>query len=235
MPNGMLPPDVQIQPGATSPEQPGAMPPEQPGAMPPEQAKSPQRDYRQNPLGPQDAQSLEMFNISATKLIHSSETRDKVLKRIGISQKGPIDDIAELSIVIVDRIDQQIIKDTGQPVDNAVKIQGANSVVGQIIEIAEASGKVPKFNEDEKAVAYTYAVQKYTDRMIQRGEITKEELTQYTQEAEQLGQQLQGGGETAPMADTASAPVTEQPAESPTQPTQTMSQKLAQGGILDGI
>jgi len=198
-----------------------------------------QRDYNQNPLGPQDKDEYEKFVISAQKLIHSPQTRDTILKRIGVSQEGPIADIADTVVLIVDRIDQQSAKDQGQPVDNAIKLQGANVVTGQVIEVAEAAGKIPQMSEDERAVAYSYAVQKYTDRMIARGETTREELQKYAQEAVAMGQKSGAidmnrmkGAQGQPPAQ-AQAPATEGP-DDPMRPRETMSQKLAKGGLLNG-
>lgn len=246
------------QPMAPAPQQgvapaPGvapASPGGQPAAAP---APAPRRDYQQQPLNEQDAQELEMFVISAQKLIHSPQSRDQILGRIGVGQKGPIDDISDTALLVVDRVESQLAKDLGKPVDDFVKLQGANSVVGDLIAVAEASKKVPKLSEDEKAVAYAHAVQKYTDRMIQRGEITREELQKYAQEAVKIGQQSGAlntdkmkqalpEGQVAATPDPTMAAPASSPAPmgaapqpvNPIHPPETMAQKLAKGGLLNG-
>lgn len=248
MTQGLLPPNPQMQqqpaPGpagtpAAAPTAPGvgttpAAPQPAPGTPP--AAPRQQRDYNANPLGEADKLEFEKFIVSAQKLIHSPQTRDTVLKRIGVSEQGPIGDISDTVILITDRIDQQMMKDQGKPVDDAVKIQGANVVTGQIIEIAESAGKIPKMSDDEKAVAYTYAVQKYTDRMIARGEITRGELQQYAQQATAAGEkagQLNPGRMKSAMNTPAASASSPAPAQDPMRPTETMSQKLAKGGLLD--
>ena len=229
----------QPMPGQPMPSQP------MPGQPVPGQPRQQKRNYNENPLGEADQDALEMFAVSAQKLIHSPQTRDVILNRIGISEQGPIDDISDTVLVIVDRIDKQAVQEQGQPVDDAVKLQGANIVTGQIIEVAEAAGKIPKMNDDEKAVTYSYAVQKYTDRMIQRGEITKQELSQHAQTATQTAQEAgqldvnkvqqvgQGIAQDTAAANVRAADVAVAP-DNPMRPTETMSQKLAKEGLLDG-
>lgn len=264
MPNGLLEQQAPMpgQPtGQVSPVQPGPAQmqptpaqgqvagqmqgqpmPRQQGEMPQMEPVDAPRDYNLNPLGPGDAEALDMFIVSAQKLIHSPQSRDSILNRIGVSSRGPIDDISDTVVTLVDRIDQQATKDTGRKVDNAVKIQGANAIAGEVISVAEAAGKIPQMSEEEKAVTYSHAVQKYTKRMVDRGEITNEELARYAQEAKGIAEQK---GDLNPQkidkvqtAATAQAPAAgstpgrKAPIGGGAKP---MSEILAErGGLLDG-
>ena len=196
------------------------------------------RDYKQNPLGPEDEAELEKFIIDAQKLIHSPQSRDTVLGRIGKSEKGPLDDISDLTVLLVDRIDQRSVKETGRKVDDAVKIQGANVVTGEIINISEAAGKIPKLSDDEKAVAFSHAVQKYTNRMVEKGDITREELAKYAQQAKNAG--VEKGDINLKKMEQAGAAQQQGQTDKPTGDPVTggarpMSEVLAErGGLLNG-
>jgi hypothetical protein len=236
---------------------PSGMPPQgapPPAGMPPQQAQPPQgdpaaqgipdiaktkpnpeRDYNANPLNEVDVAEYEKFVVSAQKLIHSEKSRDVVLERIGKSEQGPINDIASLALTIIDRIDLQTVKEEGKKIDDAVKIQGANMVVGELIDIAEISGKIPKMTDDEKAVTYSYAVQKYTDRMIANGETTKQKLQLQMKQVVNDSPDINTANVPDFDASLAGEPASAKPKkQNPFNPTQTMSQKLEQGGLLNG-
>lgn len=162
----------------------GMIQPSQQGQQPvPAGGKQPARDWTADPFNEADAEQLEKMETMAIKLLHSPQSRQTVLQRIGVSDKGPLDDMSDMTVMLVDRIDQEEKKQNGKGLEDNVKILGANAVVGGLIEVAEAAGKVPELSEDERGVVYSHAIQKYLQRMLKRGEITATELEMYANEA----------------------------------------------------
>jgi hypothetical protein len=93
-----------------------------------------------------------------------------------------------VSTSILNRIEQEARKD-GDSIDNLVKIYGGNMIVGEVINLVEAAGKIRPMSEDEKTVALSKAVQDYTNQMIKDGEITREELKHYTNQGLSIAEQ----------------------------------------------
>jgi hypothetical protein len=234
-----------------APAAPGQQPP-QPGQ--PQVARQPERDYDANPLGEQDMEQLNQFTIMATKLIHNPQTRDKILGRIkGVEH--PYDEIADASLIVMNRLEQEAQK-TGQPWDKAIKLMGGMEVVGQVIEVATAAGKIPEdVPEEDKRIILGQAVQKYYQQKLATGEITKEEAARDAHIAamgqagmegantDQINQRIRTTDgmrrKTQNVAAASEVPgklQAPQPAANPMQPGTTMKEVLAagQGGLLDG-
>jgi hypothetical protein len=248
---GLIPPQqpqpaVPGQPVATSPQ------PAAPGG-PPVATPQVQRDYESNPINQEDMDNVDKFSIMATKLIHTPQTRDKVLSRIKGVQH-PYDEIADASLVIVNRLEQEANK-AGEPWDQSVKLMGGADVVQQVVELAAAAGKIPgDIPEDDHKVILGQTIQKYYQQKIASGEITKAQAAEDAHMAAQTqaniaGQDTSGTNKrlqaTQELRDqgvvpgqTATGPQkmqTPTPAADPMNPDTTMKEVLAAGpgGLLD--
>lgn len=264
-PKGLLQGQPQQRQG--QPQQAQQGPPQQPQQGQPQQERPQrnpaQRDYNVEPLGDRDEKQLRALKVNALKLIHSDKTRERILSAFDKADDHPINKISRISTSILNRIEGQARKD-GDSIDNAVKIYGGNLIVGEVINLAEAAGKIKPMNDDEKTVALSKAVQDYTNQMIRDGEITREELKKYTNQslsiAEQSGQldmtkinrrkqeagvspkrpekQVQRPAQgQAPQvqAPQVQAPVQPQKVNDPFNPSTTMSEQLnRRGGLLNG-
>ena len=158
--------------------------------------KPPERDYESNPLNETDKDNIDKFITMGTRLIHSPETKGKVLERIeGIA--SPYTEVADAAYGVINRVLQQGKKE-GKPFDTAVLIMGGTDIVGQVIELAEAANKLPaKPNEDDIKVITANVVKKYYQERIASGEISKEEAARDAQlatsaQATQDGEDLSG-------------------------------------------
>lgn len=256
MPNGLLPPAAAAaattQPDA-GPVQPGVAPvaaaPSQPTGVP-----QVQRDYQANPINQEDMDNVNKFTIMATKVIHTPQTREKILGRIKGVQH-PYDEIADASLVVMNRIEQEAQKE-GQPWDQAVKLMGGTSIVEQVVELASAAGKIPpEIPEDDKKIILGQAVQKYYQQKISSGEMTKQQAAEEAHMAAQVQAQMsgqdisgtnkrleatnnlkqQGGTAAAQAGVNPQGMPTPVPAADPMNPETTMKQVLAtgKGGLLD--
>ena len=265
---GLLPPTAQAAPApsmgaapvmpnqAPAPADPMAADPMAPaGPARGMSVPQPQRDYQANPLNEKDQQDLINFQIMATKVIHNPEIRTKLIERIkGIEH--PYADIVEASLVVMQRVEQEGIKNK-RPWDNAVKLIGGMNIVEQVIEVAQASGKIAaEIPSQDYQVIQGQAVQKYYQKKIATGEISKEqaaedahmlakyqaqmqgedtsEITQRLGATAKLQQQGVNAPENAALPDgQLKAPV---PAADPMHPKTTMKEMLAtgQGGLLNG-
>jgi len=259
---GLLPPNqaapTQVGPAPTMPNQVTATPTQSSAALgvaPAMSAPQPQRDYQSNPLNERDQVEFTRFQIVATKVIHNPEIRTKIVDRIK-GQDHPYTEIADASLVVMQRVEQEGIKNK-KPWDDAIKLLGGMSIVEQVTEVAQASGKVPaEIPHQDYRVIYGEAVQKYYQQKIASGEISKE---QAAQDAHMLAkQQAQMNGDDTGEIDQrlgATAKLQQQginapanaampggqlkvpePAADPMHPATTMKEVLAsgQGGLLNG-
>jgi len=256
-------PGGQPAPAPAMGGQPAPAPGGQPAA-PPIQSGVPQaeRDYQGNPITQKDMDEVDKFSILASKLIHAPETRDKVLGRIK-GQAHPYDEIADASLVVIDRI-ERLGQTEGTPWDQAVKLLGGINVVGQVINLAAAAGKIPnEIPDKDRQVILAQTVQKYYKQKIASGEMTKEQAARDAHLAAQAKAQLEGtdvsqtnqravatqklqnDGANAPdkanlVAQAKAAPGAglqkPEPAANPMRPQTTMKEALAggAGGLING-
>lgn len=261
---GMLAPQAAAP--AAAPMNPQAQPtPAGPGqpiqagqGQPPEVAatRPPERNYKHNPLNDDDKGNLNKYIAMSTRVIHNPQTRDKILGRIQ-GKAHPYDEISDASLVVINRMEQEAVKE-GEPWDQAIKLMGGTNVVEQVVELAGAAGKIQK-NLAEKDIRLILGstVQKYYQQKIAKGEITEAEASRDAYIAAQTDAKMQGEDTTkvsqqleatqgvqdqANKMSVAPQQVQGQgglqapePAADPFNPTTTMKNALAtgQGGLLD--
>ncbi len=215
MPDGLL----------DNPQQPVQQPMQQP-AQPAQQAQ--RRDYKANPPNEQDELQMRKIVADAKKIIYSDKTKDKLLNMVNMETsnvKKPIEQIATASIIILDRI-EGAAKKAGHDISDFAKINAGAAIVNEVISFLEHTGKVPQMSEDEKALAQADTMQKYSDRMIANGEITREELAGYTQDAINVTKK------SGSMDALYGTPQQEMQQEVQAQQPKTMTEQLANGGGL---
>lgn len=142
-----------------------------PTAQPPQQ--TPQASDK-------DKADFQQFVAQGMKLLHAPETRDGMLNRL--KQGNPIQAIAEVTLTIVDKLESVA------QVSDIVKLDGANVLMREVAELAEAAG-VKSLTDEEKAQAFSLALEMYVMKGMKNGTMKPEEL-----------QQVQGmmGGQNGP-------------------------------------
>lgn len=119
-------------------------------------------------------ESYRGFISKGMKLLHAPAMREKIFKIL--QNKNPIEAVANVSLGIINKIDQAIGK-SGQKVPDEIKLAAANNIMGQVIEVGEASGLVT-LDENEKQVAFSQAVNMYLQGEIKAGRIDGEKLAE---------------------------------------------------------
>lgn len=258
---GLLPaaPPVQQAPAQQPVPQPvqqqAPAPGQQPGQAPMMGRTQVERDYENNPLNDEDKDNLDKFSIMATNLIHTPGTRESILKRIK-RQGSPHTELADAAYGVINRVIKQG-KQEGEPFDQAVLILGGTDVVAQVVELAQAGGKLKeKPTEQDMRVITAKVVQNYYKERIASGEISKEQAardahlaataqagsegadtSQVAQQA-RATQDLKGASVNAPKKGMLDSDGMQAPAPAdPFKPQSTMKETLAtgQGGRFNGV
>ena len=110
------------------------------------------------------------------KLIHGKDTRENLLR--AISTDNPVDSVANITVTIMARIGQAL-RQARKTVSDEVKAIAANNLMGQILEVGEASGTV-QLDDDEKELAFSLAINKYMDGEIKAGRMDPKILAEET-------------------------------------------------------
>jgi len=187
------------------------------------------RDYDSDPPNEQDEALLDRMTTRGMKLVHSPESKKAVLHLIQQSEH-PIEGIANVATLLMERIENQHDEE-GDPLNDLVRLQGGNILVGEIISLAEGMEVVPPMDEKEKEIALAQAVQEYVKKEISMGHRDPQQLEQQMMKAQQAmgqGEAPQTAPQGMPQAAPQEAPTTK---NDPFNPTSTMTEKLA-GGLL---
>ena len=161
------------------PNQPGI---EQPTMQDPAMQK--QSDVEQPGFNAQEA--FDKFTINALKILHTPETTDRIISSIK-AKPDIIEAIGEQSLNVVRRLEESASGNKFNVKANTV-LNGLNVIVGEVINIIEATG-VPKLEDEQKYQAYSWAVSNYINEAVKTGRISKEELVKL---GEQMGNTKQG-------------------------------------------
>ena len=128
----------------------------------------------------QEKAEVRQFVNHGMKLIHSPETRDELIKRLGIGEKTEAS--AQAAYTILEKLERTALEQ-GTEVDDIMRVYGGNELAGQIIEVAEASG-IPKFSQEERAMVFEKVVARVLDRDIKNGRLDPQELQAMAVEAQ---------------------------------------------------
>lgn len=126
----------------------------------------------------QDKADFQQFIAQGMKVLHAPETRDAMLKRL--TQGNPIQAIAEVTLTIVQKLEG------AAQVSDIVKLDGANVIMREVAELAEAAG-VKKLTDEEKSTAFSLALEMYVMQGVKSGKMNPEELQQVAQQPPQGG------------------------------------------------
>lgn len=179
---------LEEQMGQVPPQQPGAgqqqgMPPQQPpaGGMPPEagagQGISPEEAIGAGKPRKATEQQQQMYNLyvgNGLKIIHSEETRDKIINML--KRGKPVDSLADTTVLILDKLDKTA-QHQGENVSDEVRLSGSVEIMNELISVGEASGAFPEGLDDtEKQAAYRIAVGKYLQKAQRAGRYKPRDL-----------------------------------------------------------
>ena len=145
---------------------------------------------------PQNQEQFDIFIANGVNIIHEQKTTDAILNQIQ-KNPDPVDAIAKATLMVINRLEDSALSN-GVKVEDSVKIAGANQLMGEIINLTESAGMKPLVDE-QKYQAFSLAVSMYLDRSVKSGKMTKEQLVQMGQEAQQspegqeIAQQMQQG------------------------------------------
>jgi hypothetical protein len=114
------------------------------------------------------------FVAKGSKLIYSNQGTDAIVQ--ALQGPNPVEAIASITLSVVKRV-EQAIEQSGAQVEDPVKAVAAASLMGQILEIGEASG-VAFLDDGEKEVAFTDMVNRYIQDEINAGRIDREKLAE---------------------------------------------------------
>ena len=165
-----------------------AGPPQQ-QAQPPGMGQQPQGQTGRPPVQMDEQEQADMFMAYGVKTLHDQKVSDNIVNTLlkFKSVNEIIDYIARSTVDIVSRVEsaagQKQVK-----IGANVKLQTANFLMGEIINLAEIAG-VKKLDKEQKAQAFSLAVSIYIDEAIKTGKMKPEELQQA---AEQLKQTPEG-------------------------------------------
>ena len=149
-------------------------PPTQPQAPPTDPAQAPQPQGETLTASNDVKKDIQKYITKATLLIHSPETSKKIQKML--SQPNPVLQIANLTVMILQRIDAAARASGTEPQD-IVKIAAAQAIVGLLCEMGDAMHKF-KLNKAFKVLALTAAIEAYYKGEIQAKRIDPAKLKQ---------------------------------------------------------
>ena len=135
-----------------------------------------QNQVDQEANGNQEA--FDKFVINGLKILHSSEVTDNIINRV-VNAPDKVDAIGEISLDIINRLEQSAGQNNFQVTANTV-LNGANVIVGEVINIAEAAG-AETLNDEQKYQAFSWTISNYINNAVKTGRISKEQLVQLGQ------------------------------------------------------
>lgn len=142
-----------------------------------------------------DPKQQEIFDIAvsnAVSIIHNEKTTEAMLRQI-TSGADIIDEIAKVALGVITRIEQSA-SDNGVQIDESMKTDAANIIVGEIIGVVEAAG-IEKLNDDQRYQAFAMTVSSYIDNAVNTGKLSKEQLIAMGEQASRSehGQKVASG------------------------------------------
>lgn len=131
--------------------------------------KAPAQPAANGSVSEKDKADFQQFIAQGMKVLHAPETRDTMLKRL--TQGNPIQAIAEVTLTIVQKLEG------AAQVSDIVKLDGANVIMREVAELAEAAGVKP-LSDEEKSTAFSLALEMYVMQGVKSGKMNPEELQQ---------------------------------------------------------
>ncbi len=153
------------------------------------QAKQEQQGQQQ--IDPKAQEQYDVFMANGINILHDEKVSDQIIDQV-VKSPDPIEAIARATVDLIMRLEQSATAE-GIQIDNNVKTQAANQLMGEIMNLAEIAGMEP-LSEEERYKAFSTAVSIYLDESVKNGTITPEQLARMGQEASQTpeGQKIAG-------------------------------------------
>ena len=147
------------------------------------QGKEQPEQKRQNQqVDPQNQEQYDVFMANGMNVLHDEKVSDQIISQI-IKSQDPVESIARATVDLIIRLETSASQNGVQVADN-VKMQAANQLMGEIINLAEMAG-MKQLTDEERYKAFSLAVSMYLDESVKSGNITPEQLAQ-------MGQEMQG-------------------------------------------
>ena len=108
----------------------------------------------------------------ATRIIHTEGPREQILS--SLKGNDPVKKLADVTVIILQKMDQ-VLRDSGQELQDSIKIFGAHAVVDEIADLGEAAG-IAKYSEDWRLLALSGACQDYIKAEVAAGRINAQRL-----------------------------------------------------------
>ena len=166
---GQVPGQATVPPPVQTPVQP-------PGQVPPTPGQAPQGATATGQSGDRltfDEKEMEIFIANGVKLIHQEKISDMIIAQTA-KAGDPIESLSNVLLNIVGKLEQSS-EESGKQLSYVAMSVGANSLLGEIINIAEIGG-MKKLDDQQKYAVYSRAIGKYLDNAVKSGKMTKEEL-----------------------------------------------------------
>ena len=150
--------------------------PPAPAQVPPPAGAQPPSLTQEQPVNVSDdvKGDIKKYVTKATLIIHSPETSKKIQQML--SQPNPVLQIANLTVMVLQRIDAAARANGSEPQD-VVKIAAAQTIVGLLCEMGAAMKKF-KLNKAFKVLALTAAIEAYYKGEIQAKRVDPAKLKQ---------------------------------------------------------
>ena len=191
---GLMQPQGKPMPGQPpqgAPMQGQAMPQGQPG----------QTEEESN-VSPEEQGAYDKYVQNGMQLMYSEKTMPQLVKTIG-GDGNPVEGLANAALTVVTQLDQSA-KQKGVEISPDVKYHGAEELLSQMAELAEAAG-VHEFSDEELEQAFFLALDMYRVGKQESGELDNNAIQQDMQmlvdadKQGQLDQVVPGASEYAKM------------------------------------
>lgn len=164
------------------------------GQMPPEPMPQGQQDkpmMEKPATQTTDQEAFDKFVINGLKILHEPQMTDKIAQAVSRAE-DPVDTIGDVSLMVVERLEASAVDEKFNMNASAV-INGMNAIVGEVINIAEATGIQP-LTEDQKFQAFSWTLSNYLGNAVDRGDLKKEDLVSLGEQMAQTpeGQKISG-------------------------------------------
>jgi hypothetical protein len=153
---------------------------------------------------PKTQDTFDAFMSNGINIIHNEKVSDGMIQNI-LNADDPVKEIANATLNVVNRLEQSG-SENGMNFGPEILSNGANILMGEIIQVAEISGLKP-LTEEEKYMAYSLTVSRYIDEAIKSGKITPEQLQEMSQQAQQTPEGQKIVAETQNMMQSQTPPV----------------------------
>ena len=155
----------------------------------PQQQTSQQQTSQQSAfaagLSPEIRRQFDLFISNAISVIHDPQVSQRIIQKLKTTS-DPVETVATTTLDIVERL-KASAKNNGVNLNLAVIAQGGNIIMNEILTLAKTAG-MPPLDDKEKYKAFSLAVALYLSKAVKDGDVTPQELQQWTEDAKKTKQ-----------------------------------------------